>query len=310
MFKKFLLPFVFLIMLLSQEMAFRGASNGLNLWFNTIVPTLFPFMIISCLLQNVYGNRFRYPIPYVMVIGFLCGYPMGAYAATTAYKNGRLTKGETYLLLMACNISSPAFLFNFIFHQNLGLSYIPIKLLLPCYLPSFLVLMVLAAVKHPENKWVPIYPKKRIPHRNIPTNSENKPSDTPLTMNLLDHAVYSSVINVLKLGAYIILFSTLAEFIEKIPLHNSLLLSMLIGCAEITTGVHHACQTGHSLSVLIPLLLCMNSFGGLSCIMQTGIFFQGTDLDIKKYMYSKVLLAGLTFLIWYLLVHVFHIALI
>ena len=41
---------LFVLMLLFPQPVFKGASSGLLLWFNVILPTLLPFMIVSNLL--------------------------------------------------------------------------------------------------------------------------------------------------------------------------------------------------------------------------------------------------------------------
>ena len=39
--------FLFILMLLFPQDAFKGASAGLLLWFHTVLPTLLPFIILS-----------------------------------------------------------------------------------------------------------------------------------------------------------------------------------------------------------------------------------------------------------------------
>lgn len=46
---------LFLIMLVSPKAVFAGASEGLLLWFQIILPTLFPFLLVTNLLL-VTGN--------------------------------------------------------------------------------------------------------------------------------------------------------------------------------------------------------------------------------------------------------------
>ena len=83
----------FLIMLLCPQEVFFGASKGLLLWFQTVLPTLLPFMILSGLListnsivylDRIFGPFFRRLFrtsenaSFAIIAGFLCGYPMGA----------------------------------------------------------------------------------------------------------------------------------------------------------------------------------------------------------------------------------------
>ena len=83
----------FAFMLLFPKDVFNGASKGLLLWFHTVFPTLFPFLIITNLLMStncirliarLFGpllNKIFRVSPngsFAIIAGFLCGYPMGA----------------------------------------------------------------------------------------------------------------------------------------------------------------------------------------------------------------------------------------
>ncbi|MDE7037471.1 MAG: transporter, partial [Lachnospiraceae bacterium] len=83
----------FISMLAFPQSAFQGAKTGLLLWFNTVLPTLLPVIIISNL--QVHSSaidvaariispvlcRFFKVTPYgafAILTGFLCGCPMGS----------------------------------------------------------------------------------------------------------------------------------------------------------------------------------------------------------------------------------------
>lgn len=289
--KKFImLLMLIIILLINPRTTLSGAVCGLNLWFQVIVPTLLPFMIISYLIQNVYGTTIKNPLWYVILIGLTCGYPMGAYAAISMYQKNRISQKQAYLLLMCCNISSPAFVLSYISFTSLEITTFPCEILTINYLPVLLVLCYL------------LLTTKRI---RIQTHTNTQA--LRLGFDTLDSAITSSILNILKLGVYIILFSILATLIRALPIENTIIKCLLIGIAEITTGINYAVEQNLSTSTLVPLILVMNAFGGLSCAFQSSTFLKEGDLSIKKYMYYKILLAVLTFLTWYLVVHVFHV---
>ena len=60
--------FLFLAMLVSPDIVFTGAADGLLLWFNTIFPTLFPFMFITAILLKSGGLN---------IIANVLGKPLG-----------------------------------------------------------------------------------------------------------------------------------------------------------------------------------------------------------------------------------------
>lgn len=60
--------FLFLTMLISPDIVFSGTADGLLLWFNTIFPTLFPFMFITAVLLKSGGLH---------IIAQIAGKPVG-----------------------------------------------------------------------------------------------------------------------------------------------------------------------------------------------------------------------------------------
>ena len=124
----------FLLLLLFPQTVFRGAENGLLLWFRTVLPTLLPFLIVSNflirtdaarvlarLLTPVLGRLFRVS-PYgsfAMLTGFLCGYPMGGKVTADLLREGRISLSEASYLLSFCNNTSPGFIVSFLVWQCL-----------------------------------------------------------------------------------------------------------------------------------------------------------------------------------------------
>src|SRR5699024_9753470 len=97
--------FLFIFMLLFPQPVFNCAIKGLLLWFQTVLPSLLPFLIIvNLLLQtNVirHISRFLYPIfgpalgigrngCFAVLAGFLCGYPMGAKVTADLVELGKI----------------------------------------------------------------------------------------------------------------------------------------------------------------------------------------------------------------------------
>jgi len=102
-----------------------AVQEGLKLCYNVIVPSLFPFFILTSLVISLgmagYLGRLLEPImrplfhvpgscAAVLALGFVGGYPVGARAALTLYESGGCTKTECERLLSFCNNSGPAFI--------------------------------------------------------------------------------------------------------------------------------------------------------------------------------------------------------
>ena len=80
-------------LLTNPVQASQASAAGLMLWFETLVPVLLPFFILSSLLIALDGvscfTRFLYPVfhrvfgcsregCFCLAAGFLCGFPTGA----------------------------------------------------------------------------------------------------------------------------------------------------------------------------------------------------------------------------------------
>lgn len=114
-------------LVLWPEQAVAAARDGLRLCGNVIVPSLFPFFILSSLMvelglsrylgrlfQGIMAPLFRVngACASALALGFVGGYPVGARTAIALYQNGQCSKTEAERLLAFCNNSGPAFIFG------------------------------------------------------------------------------------------------------------------------------------------------------------------------------------------------------
>lgn len=103
----------------------EAAKEGLLLCANVIIPSLFPFFVLSALvvelglsrylgrlLQGIMRPLFRVngACATALALGFVGGYPVGARTAISLYQNGQCSKTEAERLLAFCNNSGPAFI--------------------------------------------------------------------------------------------------------------------------------------------------------------------------------------------------------
>ena len=97
-----------------------AAKNGLMLWANSVVPSLFPFFVATELLSQTnmpyllgrIFNKFMKPLfnvsgegAFAFIMGIISGYPVGAKIACDFRKNNILSKQECERLLSFTNNS-------------------------------------------------------------------------------------------------------------------------------------------------------------------------------------------------------------
>ena len=114
-----------LALLLFPQESMAAVREGLQLCYNVIIPSLFPFFVLSSLvvdlglarylgraLEGVMRPLFRVSgaCASALALGFIGGYPVGAKTAIGLYEKGMCSKTEAERLLAFCNNSGPAFI--------------------------------------------------------------------------------------------------------------------------------------------------------------------------------------------------------
>ena len=115
------------LLILDAKTALTGAQNGIELCIRTVIPSLFPFFLLSILLTGTLmgaGRRLLDPLCHIFRIptgagtlllsGILGGYPVGAQCVGQAFERGSLSHRDARRMLAFCSNCGPAFLFGMI----------------------------------------------------------------------------------------------------------------------------------------------------------------------------------------------------
>ena len=304
----YLLPFLFLfLILLFPTQARDGASNGLLLWFNVLLPTLLPFMVLSDLIRRLHivdrlckristrtGKNLYFLYP--LLLGLLTGLPLGAKLTADAVRSGQLSLKKGQLLLTVCNNSSTMFLMGYVAEVQLQrpeligcfLLFVPLSSLLAAILPAtFSTLFALLRKgfqQHPITS-----PQDSSPSVVIHSLTASVPSKTPFIASV-SSSIMDSFTTITQVGGFVILFSVLAEFTLLI---DSPLTLPLVASLEMTTGVRVLCASSLSENAKTILSAAAVSFTGLSGIAQTACVLSETGLSLMHYIISRFLSAAL-----------------
>ena len=147
-----ILIFIVYILFFPQD-AVTAAADGLVLWYERVLPSLLPFAILSNILIysgfTGYLVKLLYPLlrlilpasrngSFVLLSGFLFGFPMGSKNCAEMLKCGQLEYQEAEILFMVTNNISPVFISSYILCQELHMpSLIPLSYLV-IFLPPLI----------------------------------------------------------------------------------------------------------------------------------------------------------------------------
>lgn len=296
---------LFVLMLLFPQPVFKGASSGLLLWFNVILPTLLPFMIVSNLLigtraidaiSKVFGPVMcrlfgvtRYG-SFAIIAGFLCGYPMGGKVTADLVRKQYITWQEGQYLLSFTNNTSPMFIISYVVWQNLKDTSRTMPALLILILSPILCSFLFRIYYRPG---------ARIHSSGCP------PLPKAAAASLMDSCIMNGFETITKVGGYIMLFSILIALLQKLPLDHFLFSLLLLPSLEMTNGIPLLCASPLSADACFVLSLALTSFGGWCSVAQTRSMVQGTRLPITPYLIEKLITTLVTSLLAYTYIRLF-----
>ena len=119
-----------LFLIFDSGTALSGAEEGIEICIRTLIPSLFPFFVLSGLLsgglQSLRGNWIRnidrcFQIPegssHLLLLGFLSGFPVGAKNVSDSYRGNQLSREDAARMAVLCNNAGPSFLFGILLSQ-------------------------------------------------------------------------------------------------------------------------------------------------------------------------------------------------
>lgn len=290
----------FVIMLIFPRQTFEGASNGLLLWFQIVLPTLLPFIILSNLLIHTNAVTYISAIVkpfiqklfrvsdygcYAVFVGFFCGYPMGAKVVADLIQTEKISQKEGQYLLSFCNNTSPMFIISFIVIQNFKNESLLLGTLAILYLAPVICSFLFRRFYRYQTRRAPV------------STSNNAFS---FNFNIIDTCIMNGFETITKVGGYIILFSILFSLTKQLPL------MWFLPTLEISCGVTYITSLGIPLTLLFPYVLTLTSFGGLCAIAQTNSMIQDTKLSIVPYITQKLITALVTSLLAIIYIQFIH----
>ena len=273
------------------------AAEALLLCGKSVIPALFPFLVVSSLLialgfgewvspylAGLMTPLFRLPglASSALLLGLVGGYPIGAQTAADLYRQHLLTRQEAARLLTFCNNSNPVFLISVLGGGVFGSVRTGVALWLVHVLSALLVgLLFRGHGKTADRRQAP----------SIACRTVSLPA-------ALVAAVRNSAGGMLSVCAFVTLFYVVAAPLEALGPHLG---TALVGVVEL-----------FSLTPLLTpdffgfvLAAGCAGWGGLSVLCQTAAVLDGTDLSLRPCLLGKLtqglLSAALAVPVWWYL---------
>lgn len=264
----------------SGEMA-GYVTEGMRLAVGTVIPSSFPFMIISdfyvqygkpenlSLARLVFTRLMR--LPATAIAPFICGnvggFPIGAKMTCDAYQRGEVSKEDAERLLPLCSNPSCAFVVGGV---GLGI-FADIKVGILLLVSLYLSVAVCGFISRTSRIDFQI--------RNVNVRQNYS----------FINSVKSSGISLIGLISFISIFSVILGLIKN-RVKNAYVFCIISIFLELTNAVNYlGCEGSIPRELAMSLSAFSLGFGGLCVAMQSMLFTSEHGLNIRKYFRLKLL---------------------
>lgn len=285
--------------------ASEAAREGLALCYNVVIPSLFPFFILSSLLVELglasgLGRaleKIMRPLFGVsgagasaLALGLVGGYPVGARTALELYETRQCSRAEAERLLCFCSNCGPAFLLGVV---GTGVFQDPAAGLLLCavHIVSALLVGVLFRLLRPAPEGCSAASAPAIRAASAPAAFTGAIKGAfSATLNICAFVVCFTILIRLLTATGLLprLAALLGGALAPLGLGEGWILRLLGGMLELTTGVTALAGAGQ-LAGRMVLASFLLGWGGLSVHCQTAALLEGSGLRMRGYLVGKLL---------------------
>ncbi|MBQ9535527.1 MAG: sporulation protein [Clostridia bacterium] len=283
-----------------------AATEGLRLCASVLLPSLFPFFVISSLavqtgLAGYAGRVFEKPmrllfnVPGVcapaFVLGLVGGYPVGARTAISLYEQHLCTKEQTERLLAFCNNSGPAFILGAVGTAIFGGTAAGVLLYLS-HIAASVAVGVVFRFRGSSSRGTAAACKYAVHAVSL--------------KQAFSKAIVSSFAAVLNICAFVIFFavtirllfltgvipaaaSLLGTLISPLGLDTAYAERLISGLFEVTSGISGLADARASAGAKLSAAAFMLGWAGLSVHCQVLNFIGDSGLNAAPYIIGKLL---------------------
>ena len=265
-----LLLFLFVYLLIFPKNASAPTRSALEFCARTLVPSLFIYTVLSktvfssSLVQSA-ARRFGI-VPITLVIGTLCGCPIGAKLSISLYESRRVDKRFAEYLCSFSNNASASFVLGFIGSELFGDALVGVRLLVYQLIASVITAAVMKRL---------IFGRERLP----------KICASITQKTTLSEAISDGGATVMGISACAMFFIVVSNAISSLLPLSGCSLAIVRAILEFSSG----CSAAASLKdFAIPVTAFALGHCGASVAMQVRAV-TGGRLSLRPYLTGKII---------------------
>lgn len=273
-----------------------GVTEGMGICFNVILPSLFPFMVLSTyiikadLFSFLYKpfaiiSRVLFRQPYcavpVIIMAMIGGFPVGIKMINGLINNGSISENQAQRLCIFCMNGGPAFIITAVGVNMLGSVRAGVIMFISLCLSSLLSGVLTRFLDDKE--------------------SSPKAYSQPSSLASLSSAVADALQSILGVCAWVVIFSAIISCM-RVFIENKQVFMAVSSLLEVTTGCKML-----SGGMPIPVITAVIGFGGICVHCQVLGNIKECGLKYSHFFVCRILHGAIASFIAYLLLLVFPV---
>lgn len=294
----FLTVFICWYLFSQPKICADGVKNGIAMCAEIVVPSLFPFMVVSSFIiksgmGEALGKLLNRPTNLVFKLPGICssviimsqigGFPIGAKMTSELLKTNAISKNQAQRMNLFCINAGPAFIIGTVGSMMLGSTKAGVIIYVSTIFASIITGILSVAM---NDKKAQLKPEKAIIKLHDPINS------------FVDSTA-SSAKAMLMICAWVVVFRTVCDIAASLNISPGF--KLFLNCLlEVTNG----CKSASNI-LPIPAIAAIISFGGLSVHCQNSSFIRDSGLEMRYFYTARLICASISAIICMELLKVF-----
>lgn len=308
----FILISITIIFILIPKDIIKSINFSISIWKDTLLPSLFPFFMISDLLiqygfieligellKNKMNKIFHLPgeASFVLIGSIITGFPSSSKYIYELLENNLINEKEASYLLKFNHFSNPLFVIGtvgtlLLNNKNLGYLILVIHIL-----SNFIIAFIFRPrTTKSTNTKVSLRTAINKMHKKRVNNSSFP--------EILNNSIFKSFKTLLLLLGVITTFVVINSILCKIFNLNIFLSSLLGGILEMSNGIKSISSINIPTNIKASIITFFLSFGGLSIHMQVMSILSDTNIKYLPYLFARILHAFISSSIIYVLLSI------
>ncbi len=296
-----LFSFFIAVFIYSKEVA-ESITFSISIWKDNLLPSLFPFFLMSELLMEygfiefisfIFGKYMVYffylpkETSYAFFVSLFSGFPSGSKYVKDLLTRGLITEEEANYLIMFTHYSNPLFIVSTIgilLLNNLKYGYI--------ILISHIISNIMVAFIFRKKKFIS-YRKEKFIHLIDEISNRKKKK----FITVLVDAIWKSFKVLVNMLGIIMFFLIITTLIDSIISLNGFPRAIISGFLEMTQGVKFVSQMDISINIKAAIIGSIISFSGLSVHFQVKSIIDGSKIKYQNFLIARIIQSILCFFI-------------